>query len=227
MRFAYSIQQKMKIAMLLFFIMGATILIRVLEDKSVNNMSNAFVSMYKDRLIPATDLFFLAENVYGKRYLLEEALAPGVAVADLQVLQRKLGEHNKSIDSLVRKYEGTFLIKKEKTHLNDLKTRLRDGKQIEDNIIVMAGRHSIEEGRHMFESVGKGAFDNTVRKLSELSRIQTDVGEELIRESNLIMSGKLYSAAQLGLAILIGVLIVGIVFASNVVNVRNDKFNLN
>ena len=192
-------------------------------------MSDAFVSMYHDRLIPATDLFFLAENVYGKRYLLEEALNPDRAgEVDFTGLKQKLNVFNKNIDSLVHKYEGTFLIKKEKSQLAGLKTKLRDGIVIENNIITIAEMHTLTEGRHMFEALGKAAFNNTTQKLSELSRIQTDAGEELIRESKSIVSGsKIYSAAQVGLAIFIGVMIVGLVLTSKVVNIKNDKFNLN
>ena len=57
----------MKIAGLLFCIMACTLLIRFLEDKSVKNMNKSFVSMYNDRLIPATDLFFVAEHTYQKK----------------------------------------------------------------------------------------------------------------------------------------------------------------
>lgn len=219
----------MKIASFLFFIMCSTMLIRMFEDKSIKNMSNAFVSMYHDRLIPATDLFFLAENVYAKRYLLEEALNPDRTIeVSFGRLREKLEVHNKNIDSLVHKYEGTFLIKKEKSQLADLKTKLRDGIKMEDNIITMSEKHTLTEGRHLFESMGKAAFNNISEKLSELSRIQTDAGEELIRESESIVSGsKLYSTAQVCLAIFIGIMIVNLVLTSKVVNIHNDKFKLN
>jgi len=229
MIFGFSFKQKMKIASFLFFIMCSTMLIRMFEDKSIKNMSNAFVSMYHDRLIPATDLFFLAENVYAKRYLLEEALNPDRTVeVSFSGLREKLRVHNKNIDSLVRKYEGTFLIKKEKSHLADLKTKLSDGIKMEDNIITMAEKHTLTEGRHLFESLGKAAFNNISEKLSELSRIQTDAGEELIRESESIVSGsKMYSTAQVVLAIFIGMMIVNLVLTSKVANIHNDKFKLN
>lgn len=229
MIFGFSFKQKMKIAAFLFFIMCSTMLIRMLEDKSIKNMSNAFVSMYHDRLIPATDLFFLAENVYAKRYLLEEALNPErtVEISFIE-LKKKLGSYNKNIDSLVHKYEGTFLIKKEKSQLADLKTKLRDGILIENNIITMAEIHTLAEGRHLFEASGKTAYNNISEKLSELSRIQTDAGEELIRESESIVSGsKLYSTAQVCLAIFIGIMIVNLVLTSKVANIKNDRFNLN
>ena len=62
MKFAHSIKQKTKVALLLFCIMVCLILVRILEDKSIKQMNNSFISLYNDRLIPATDLFLLPKN---------------------------------------------------------------------------------------------------------------------------------------------------------------------
>jgi hypothetical protein len=209
--------------------MGCSILIRVLEDKSIKKMNNAFVSMYKDRLIPATDLFFLAENIYEKRFLLEETLnQPGLDKARISQTSNRLENHDRNIDSLIRKYEQTLLVKPEKKYLTDLKSKLQAHKLIEQNILLMSSRHSALEGKKMFETLGKTSFQTATQKLSELTRIQTEVGEELIGNSKFMVSGsQIYSALQVALAIVIGILIVGIVFTSNVVKIQNDKFNLN
>lgn len=229
MKFAYSIKNKTTIAVMLFCIMGCSILIRILEDKSIKDMNNAFISMYNDRLIPATDLFYLAENVYGKRYLLEEALYNADSISiDHSFLKRKLASQNNLIDSLVHKYEQTFLIKQERKQLDELKLQLIDTKRIENKILLSSDRHSIVVARQLFETHGKASFSTTTKKLAELTKIQTEVGQELIRNSEFAVSGsKIYSSLQIALAIVIGILIVAIVFASNVVKIPNDKFNLN
>lgn len=229
MKFAYSIKNKMTIAVMLFCIMGCSILIRILEDKTIKDMNNAFVSMYNDRLIPATDLFYLAENVYDKRYLLEESLYNTDSIEiDHGFLRNRLALHNSNIDSLIRKYEQTFLIKQERRHLDELKNNLQESKTIENSVLISSDHHSIEAGRALFEKQGKASFLRATEKLSELTRIQTEVGQELIRNSKFAVSGsKLYSSLQIALAIVIGILIVAIVFASNVVKIPTDKFNLN
>jgi hypothetical protein len=229
MKFAYSIKNKMTISVLLFCIMCCSILIRILEDKSIEEMNNNFISMYNDRLVPATDLFHLAESVYGKRYLLEEALYNTDSInIDHGYLKRRLLIHNNNIDSLMVKYEKTFLIKQEKAQLDVLKAQLRDTKVIEKSILVSSDHHSITAARVLFETQGKEIFNITTQKLAELTKIQTEVGKELIRDSEFTVSGsRLYSNLQLALAIIIGILIVSIVFASNVVKIPTDKFNMN
>lgn len=219
----------MTIAIMLFCIMACSILIRILEDKSIKKINNAFISMYNDRLIPATDLFYLAENVYGKRYLLEETLYnPDSLSMDLVSLKNNVAVFNRNIDTLVHKYERTFLIKQERHHLDELKAKLLKIRVIENNIVLKIEGHSIKEGRELFETLGKSSFNTTTEKLAELTKIQTEVGQELIRNSKFAVSGsELYSTLQTALAIIIGILIVSIIFASNVVKIPNDKFNLN
>lgn len=229
MRFAYSVKQKMKIAVLLFCIMACTILIRFLEDKSVKSMNKSFVSLYNDRLIPATDLFYIAEYVDQKRSLVEEVLySSDKHTFNGEDLKLKLNELNLSIDSLIRDYEQTFLVKQEKQKITELKAWLTGHIAIEQKLLNAATVHGLENARLMYETFGKNAPGEIIRKLSELMRIQRQVGEELTKDTAFMVSGnKIYSSFQLVLAILIGILIVGIVFTSNVVKISNDKFNLN
>lgn len=228
MRFAYSVKQKMKIAMLLFAVMACTILIRLLEDKSVKSMNESFVSMYKDRLVPATDLFYLAKNTYAKKSLLEEALyVRSQPNLDFSALTIQVSKYNATVDSLIKKYEKTFLVKQEKEYLTELKKRLFADAAVEDKILALI-KSDLTTARKLYENIGLESSKNTMQQLSSLMLIQTKVGEELLKDSEFMVSGsKLYSAFQIALAIVIGVLIVGIVFTSNIGNISNEKFRLN
>jgi len=228
MRFAYSIKQKMKIAVLLFCIMACTLLIRFLEDKSVKSMNESFVSMYNDRLIPATDLFYVAENAYLKKSLFEDALYGADQAFDAESLKSKLAKLNVSIDSLINKYGKTFLVKLEKEQLEELKKGLESTVGVENRILAIATTQGVDEARKLYNNEGRDSSNKTIKKLSELMSIQKQIGEELIKDSAFMVSGnKLYSSFQVVLAIVIGILIVGIVFTSNVVKINNEKFNLN
>ena len=228
MRFAYSIKQKVKIASLLFCVMACTILIRFLEDKSVKDMNESFVSMYKDRLIPATDLFYVAQNTYAKRSALESALYTQLGRISHKALSDQIDGFNLVIDSLIRKYEKTFLVDQEKQHLIALKDRLEHTEKLDAELLGLLGMKDFNSAGELYENAGRVSSDRTIQKLSELMGLQTRVGEELIRDSAYMVSGsKVYSALQVALAIVIGVLIVGIVFTSNVVKINNEKFNLN
>jgi hypothetical protein len=185
--------------------------------------------MYNDRLIPATDLFYVAENAYAKKSMIEDFLNTAYEQSfNPAVFKAQLASYNKAIDSLIKKYEKTFLVKQEKEKLIVLKDGLESTGKIEDQIMTFADKRDISSARKLYSQEGRASSKGTIQKLSELMRIQTQVGEELIKDSAFMVSGsKLYSTMQVALAILIGILIVGIVFTSNVVKINNDKFNLN
>jgi hypothetical protein len=222
MKFAFSLKNKLKIAFLLFCIMCCTLLIRFLEDKSVEQINESFISMYNDRLVPATDLYFIAENLYYKNEILQETLLENVVQPSIALV--KMNKHNRKIDSVINKYELTLLVKQEQNFLNDLKKALAVQQGLEVKILNMAG----VEGRVIYESMGRNAANQTLTKLSALIKIQSKVGSELIKGSEIFVSGtKVYSTLQVILAIVIGIMIVAIVSASNAVKVQSEKFNLN
>lgn len=222
MKFAFSLKNKLKIAFLLFCIMCCTLLIRFLEDKSVNKINESFISMYNDRLVPATDLYFVAENLYHKNTILQDALVNNESQSLNSQLQIK--KHNQKIDSVINKYELTLLVKQEKAFLKDLKIALNIQEQLESKILALTG----SERKQIYESIGRSATAQTLTKLSALIKIQSKVGDELIRDSKIFVSGtKIYSTFQGILAVFIGIMIVSIISASNMVKIRNDKFNLN
>ncbi|MGF1925586.1 MAG: MCP four helix bundle domain-containing protein [Bacteroidia bacterium] len=223
MSFKHTVKQKSKIAIFLFGVMVCTLLIRVLEDKSIREMNNAFVSMYNDRLIPATDLFYLAENLYAKRYLIETMVQEKSPVIKIELV-KKLGSHDSNINGLVAKYEKTFLTPQEKKYLDELKSELKINNDMENLLLTDKTPANKEE----FIQQTTASFNSIAKKLTELTQIQRKVGEELIKDSNYVASGSsLYSNIQFALAIIIGILIVAIITTSNVVKVANEKFNLN
>jgi hypothetical protein len=227
MRFAYSLKQKVKIATLLFFVMTCSILITILEEKSINKMNESFRSLYNDRLIPAMDLFQVVEIVYSKKSLLEELIYRD-NTKDLSISASTLKRYNFTIDSLIGKYEKTFLVQKEKELLLLLKHQLSDLVATEQDIMQLLTSGNKSEANHLFEVSGQVTADRIVKNVSNLMRTQKQVGTEIITDTAFVVSGsRIYSNLQIALAVVIGILIVGILFTSNVVYIKNDKFNLN
>ncbi|WP_231489937.1 MULTISPECIES: MCP four helix bundle domain-containing protein [unclassified Pedobacter] len=221
MKFAFSLKNKIKIAFLLFCIMCCTLLIRFLEDKSVKKINESFISMYKDRLVPATDLYFIAEQLHQKNALLQNILNND---SQLNSGLTQIRQLNSNIDSVINKYELTVLVKQEKSFLTELKKALMVQNNVESKICLAQPA----EGLALYTATGRNSFNQSLNKLSSLIKIQTEVGDELINDSKIFVSGtKVYSTFQVILAIAIGALIVGIVSASNAVKVQQEKYNLN
>lgn len=216
MKLGYTIKQKTKIAAILFGIMICTILIRIAEDKSIKNISEKIKSMYNDRLVPATDLFYISENIHAKQLSSDQYLQNKASFNS-----QTIHIHNVKIDSLLKKYERTFLTVAEKKELAAFKlayaNHLLLEKQLYLNTALANNANAIEK-----------SYRNLFQKLNSLTKIQSQVGEELIKNVQTILNGtQVYTHLQYILSIIIGVLIMGLLMASKVVSVQSEKFNLN
>lgn len=226
MNLPFSFRQKIKIALFLFCIMVCSLLIRFLEDKSIKSMGTAFTSIFNDRLVPATDLFQVAEHIFGKSSVLDIYLHEDHA-ANYSTIRKNLAKHDLAIDSLIKKYESTYLVVVEKGGLAALKKRIAQNRVLESNILANSNVLT-EKERAAFVSQLNRSYSASVKDLSGLTKVQSKVGEDLIKESKKLMVGsQLYSALQLILAILIGALIISILFTANVIKIKNDNFSLN
>ena len=77
MKWTYQIPQKIKTATLPMGVMVLVIVSNLIARKNITEMNRSVTSIYKDRLIPATNIFYLTENLYRKRLAMEEFLTNG------------------------------------------------------------------------------------------------------------------------------------------------------
>jgi len=210
--------------------MACSILIRVLEDKNVKSISNSLLSMYDDRLVPASDIFYIAEHLYAKKYLIFTFINDSpINISKLTILKSQVMPHNTSIDSLLAKYQKTYLVKQEKKYLEDFKKRLYEYKAMEDRLL-QTPEGSLQLQVNQFKNVGQVALDHAIRELSELEKLQTQVGRELMADAQFVVSGtRFFSTLQIILSIVIGIMVVVLVLESkSVINQKNNQpFNLN
>jgi len=227
MNLPFSYQQKIKIAILLFCIMVCTLFIRILEDKSLKSVSIAFSSMYNDRLIPATDLFKISEHLNAKRQLLDSYFHKTEDKDISSSVLHLLETHNTSIAHLLKKYEETFLVSSEEKNLLALKKMLQENNTVETSLVASSSTLS-EDERKKYYLNHQNSYAEILKSISTLTKIQSKIGEELIKDSQKIIKGtELYATIQFILALTIGILIVSILSTSNIIKIKSEKFNLN
>ncbi|WP_134088769.1 MCP four helix bundle domain-containing protein [Olivibacter sp. XZL3] len=228
MRWTYFIRQKLKVAFLLFCIMACSVLIRVLEDKNVKSISKALLSMYDDRLVPASDIFYMTEHLYAKKFLIFQFLNDSTpSTTSLAQLAKRMEQHNRLIDSLLNKYEKTYLVDQEKRYLEEFKKQLNhyialEGQFFKDSSLGLSQRIAT------YKTDGGIALDRTLERLSALERLQTQVGRDLMSDAQFVMSGtRFFSTLQLILSIVIGIMVVVLVLESKSVIKKKQPFDLN
>jgi hypothetical protein len=146
-------------------------------------MEKAFTSLYNDRLVPATDLFYIAEKIYAKRYLLEGYVNNEQNHLNAGQLRLKLNNYNADIDTLLSKYEKTFLVRNERNHLDELKYKIKINKALEKSILSNATPVDKTGIRILYNSEMEASFLEISDRLSQLTKVQTIVGEQLKDES--------------------------------------------
>lgn len=233
MKWSFVIQQKLKAAMLLGGIMALIIGGTMLSRYNVEGIDQSFSSIYRDRLIPATTIIYLTENLYRKRLSLENYLFSESQESPARI-KAQLRAYDRSIDSLVRLFEKTYLVDEEAKSLNVLKTQIRKYTLLESQVLSLCASGSFVNARQVFSAAGGATFDSTILNLNELAGIQSSIGKDLVKSSKVnVASFGIISFLQIALAIITGLIAIVLIRNSQIVQkprVNRDKsqyFNLN
>jgi len=233
MKWSFVIQQKLKAALLLGGVMIVIILGTLVSRRNIDGIDKSFSSIYQDRLIPATTIIYLTENLYGKRLALEQFLL-SQDLNDSRKIARLLARHDKSIDSLIRAFEKTYLVDQEAKSLSAFKNRVEEYALLEKMILNLYLTGNAGAGKDLFEGAGANTFQSTLNNLNDLTKIQSVVGKELIKESRSdFASYAMISFLQVALAVIIGLVILVFIQNSKIINTpkpakeKNQHFHLN
>jgi hypothetical protein len=227
MKWTFIIREKLKVAFLLAGIMLLIGLTNVMERRNMKNLDRSFSSIYYDRLIPATDIFYLTSSLYERRMLMEQFLFTG-QTASINDLRKDLGSHSDSIMHLITKFEKTLLIREESVYLAEFKRRVQHYNDVEGRILHAWSQQSPQHAQELYEHEGRNDLLSTIHYLEELTRIQSSVGLDLIQSSKGIASSSdTLMTLQITVALVIGLLIHALVAASKVTRRNNENFNLN
>ena len=218
MKWSFVIQQKLKTACLLCGIMLMIILGTVISRNNIQGVSQSFSSIYSDRLIPATTIIYLSENLYGKRLAIEKCLfSEDQSTAKEMSSSMETYRHN--TDSLLAAFSKTLLTEKEFKSLEELKKYNRESIGLETKILNFHNLGNNRRAREIFEKEGLKSFHSSIESLNNLASIQSEVGKELMKESKKSMANMiLISFFQIALAIVVGIMILALIKTSKIID---------
>lgn len=225
MKWAFAIQRKIRLAIMLAVLMLFIIIFSLLESYNVTRISKSFNSIYKDRLIPAVDLYSIADHIHGKRSQLFTFLFTDNI--STQEISRYIERENLNLDKLINKYENTHLVKTEANHLNSLKKNIRDYRR-DELLLIKTAQQNKETARKLYLTTTVHLYNDLNKDLMRLTQVQTEVGRELLKESeNSQSSSGLISQLQFVIAIILGLIIMILLITDKQVNIRQEKYKLN
>lgn len=225
MKWAFAIQRKIRLAIALAIMMLFIIIFSMMESYNVNRITKSFNSIYEDRLIPAVDLYLIANHIHNKRMQLFTFLFTNQLAEE--EIRLYLVATNKSLDSLINKYERTQLVKAETDHLQNLKKNLKDF-QRDEVMLVNSATLNKEVAKELYLSTTLDLYDELDKDLGQLTRVQTDIGKELLSESlKSQASSKFITQLQFAITIILGIIIMILIMTGKQVMVKQEKYKLN
>ncbi len=225
MKWAFAIQRKIRLAIVLAITMLCVILFSLMESYNVSKISKSFNSIYEDRLIPAVDLYAISEYVHSKRNKLVTFLFTDKI--STEEISRVLNSSNKKLDSLISKYENTYLVKAETNHLANLKKNLKTFER-DELLLINAASESKDLAKTLYLNTTVKLYDELDKDLIELTRVQSEIGKELLAESVKSQSSSDFiSRLQFIVAIILGLIIMILILTDKQVVLKQEKFNLN
>ena len=217
----------MKAALLLGSIMVLVLASVLLSRSNIEGIDKSFSSIYTDRLIPTTDIVYLTESLYQKRLLMEKQLL-AQPESSWESVRRQLDFHNRRIDSLVGEFEKTYLVKDELTSLRAFQSRYAEYALLEQEIVKLGKGGDRSAGLALHANQGDALFQQTMARLRELTRIQSSVGKELFRKSHRdVLQFVFLSTIQIGMVIVIGLMVLGLIRSSKIIQTKSEPFHLN
>lgn len=151
------------------------------ENKQLKEINESFGSLYKDRLIPASEIYQINTYFTQKSFVLEELKNVNDSLSfNFSPL---LIKNNKKIDSLLKAYEETYFVKEEKLAFVKFKENYEDYQKKE--VVVTQGMKNCELSISEKKEIGEAlVFLNKINvNLAELVAIQSSVGKELLDDS--------------------------------------------
>lgn len=233
MKWSFVIQQKFKAAILLGGIMALIVGGTLISRYNVEGIDESFSSIYKDRLVPATTILYLTENLYRKRLSLENYLYSEAQQSPAHV-KAQLRAHDLSIDSLIRLFEKTYLVDEEAKSLLGFKNQISDYAKLENQVLALCTAGSFAEAKQLFSTPGGATFESTILNLNELAAIQSTIGKDLVKASKVnVASFGIISFLQISLAIVTGLVVIILIRNSQIIQKprpdgkKSQYFNLN
>lgn len=225
MKWAFAIQRKIRLAIALAIMMLLIILLSLWESYNVNKISKSFRSIYEDRLIPAVDLYLISGHIQNKRNKLVSFLFTDKI--SVEEIKNVLSLKNKQLDTLINKYEKTYLVKAETNHLQNLKKNLKIFER-DELLLINASLENKEFAKNLYLNTTINFYENIDQDLILLTQVQTQIGKELLAESSKSQSSSsLISQLQIVVAIILGLIIMILIITDKQVILKQEKYNLN
>ncbi len=218
---------KIKLGFGLVFIMILLIVAKKFEENNLAEIDQSFVSIYEDRLVPATSIFDMQENLYRKHEILQKALSSNQQ--DKSLPTQHIAACNHNMNSLLATYKKTYFLDEETNYLQRYEKDLARYNALEAEALIKLEQGHQEGALALFEEQMADPFDDAILQLSSLNHLQMEAGKDLVAGEKVAgASLKMLFRLESGLILLIGLLFYLLVQQPAIAKSESiDRYHLN
>ena len=222
MKWAYSIQQKFKAALLLAVVCAIVLITNLLGRYHIGELGDSFSSVIKDRLVVESYIYLISDHLHQKKLALNTY--PELAHPDVR---SEIGLHNESINELLFLYDKTLLTEKEAVYLKNVKANIAALQEIELQYMQSLPDDEAQPSADL--TLLNEQFALASANLFQLSQIQVEEGKTLNDKSqSIVNSSSLLTSFEMAMLICIAIILQIIVLASRpVISRKWQQSNLN
>jgi hypothetical protein len=217
---------KLKLTLGLLMLAIALLVANKYEKDRVDSIDASYVSIYEDRLVPATCIFEIQENLYRKQELLQRLLESnedGTFAAFAGI-----ASCNQDIDRLLVSYKKTYFLEEETQHLQAFENELALYNQEEERLLKALKAGELPPGSAASHA---SQFKKVALELSALNHIQSEIGKTMVADSKRDKAWfNALSLLEYALILVFGLLGYVLLFvprAPKVIKHRVEPFNIN
>ncbi|WP_018478002.1 MCP four helix bundle domain-containing protein [Pontibacter roseus] len=228
MNWAYRITKRDKIAFALGSVFAIILLATWFASYSIGQVSKQFRSVYQDRLVPSLLISEVMERSYQNRIMLEEHILSSSNNRE-DSLEQLVQVNTVGIDSLIQKFEATYLIERESRGLAQYKQQFNKLVEVQDRILDLSNSGNKFEAESLYRTGGHEAFLNLLEPLHSLIQLQGEVGLELYESADRqVKTLKVLSYLVIGMSVFIALLIATLLQATRKLNnIKPQNYRMN
>ncbi len=159
---------RVRLALVLLLLTLLALTGRFIEDSLVKQVQKDCGSLFADRLVPATLLVRMTDELHTRYHALQQSVAGDGKPGD--DLRFRLSESDAQFKDLVDQFEQTYLVQAEATHLRKFQASL-DNYRAQEQTLLGAPSQGM---KYLHQS-----FAHARNELKALTAVQLDVGTQL------------------------------------------------
>jgi hypothetical protein len=216
MRNSNTVNRKLKIAILLTFLLLLIFGKNILDRQNFNELGDSFVSVYEDRLVVEGYIFSISENLFRIKMLINHCQLE----SDYSHVIDEISAYEDNILQTLDTFEKTNLTEQEEKFLIDFRGIISSNLRIADYDLLYSEDKGINEAK---VKEYNQFIERAVTDLERLSKIQIDEGKKLaVNSEKVVNRSRIWAQFEVAALVILLALIYILIYTS-----RRVKYSKN